>query len=771
MALKTVTASLPVGSGVTSVAASVEMPVWSSGGQIAGGEYPLTVNLTGGVATISGSIPGAAVGDPAPPTCTLRLMYNGAANPTRVTQFLPIETSSGTINLNQRLAAGKPVVGGQYTPPGGGATTLDGLTDVDTSDVTNGQALTYDSASSTWKPSTVAAGGSGPAIDDTTASTTKVYSSNKVKSLTDALGTRIDNLPNNPGGGGGGSARYVESTLARTAGPAGPLALTWKLTGQKRGVTMLDSRFVEAYDGFEADFGLYTRLTATPSSNPIGAYNTGTATISSGKMVFTGAGTGAGSQFRLLGPRKLRAPYAVVIADVTAWSAATVNNIARVGLYCDANNYLEFSYDRSNGQATLVLVLDTAHGIIGGPVSNKLVDVTMNTTAPARMALRLEGYDASIWMDFGDGWVPLGVTTTSTLWNPYSEAIISQFAYGIGAFQPPGFSLTMGAWRAGWPGAIGYRVPILVTWDDNTPYRAPDGRIYVTLVTAGLPHTNAYSGDAGHTGIYLMDPVTYALEEVGKHIYRYQGNLAGYQGTQITVMRDTGEMIYLTTTFGGPAVTTLRNAVGRTGADVLHGVHLLDVTELPLPLPSGTTGHYDGWLHWDGTQWWCGTGINAGAGAVQAGLYQSAGADLMGTWTLIGRDTTTTQVVEACKLTRINGALYWTFAHLSYCRVYNYADLSYVGNLNWDSSPYNGAANIPPHGMWYPLVRSDGKTVWQMVSSADVPWPTAGGFESEGTLLILEAVELSNGWEAPYRVPTGPGPSAPGPVPALAAIR
>ena len=47
-----------------------------------------------------------------------------------------------------------------------GATTLDGLTDVDTTGKQNGDTLVYDSTSGTWKPGTISGGSSGSFIDN-----------------------------------------------------------------------------------------------------------------------------------------------------------------------------------------------------------------------------------------------------------------------------------------------------------------------------------------------------------------------------------------------------------------------------------------------------------------------------------------------------------------------------------------------------------------------------------------------------------------------------
>ncbi len=579
--------------------------------------------------------------------------------------------------------------------------------------------------------------------------------------------TDIEQNPGNPSTPGGPSARYVESTLARTAGPTDPLALTWALKAKRRDLVLLDDRFVEEGEDFLADTGLYTRLTATPTSDAVGDYNNGTITLGGGKLVLTGAGNG--TQFRLMGTRTLRAPYAAVIVQVSTWSGATENNIARAGLYADANNYLELSVDKAAGSYSVVLKLDAAHS--GGPArSQTVLNGALTVTGAMRFALRLDGASVSVWAHTGDGWAPLAVTGTGGLWNPFDEAVITQFRFGLGGFQPAGSALTLGGWRAGTPGPVGYRVPIIVTWDDGVPYRAPDGRLYVTLVNAGLPATPTDAADAGHTGIYLLDLSTFQLEEVGKHFYRFGGGVAGYQGTQIVVMRDTGEMVTLVTTYGGPAQkVALRNIVGRTRADVLHGVHVLSMTAIPLPNGALT---YDGWLDldFDGTHWWLGTGVVVTPGNVQAALFRSNSADLLGGWTLVNQDTSTGFVVEACKCKSVNGIKYWVFASTNGVRVYTHDTLTYLGNDTWDSTAFAGSPPTPPHAMDTAIARSDGMTTYLRLSSANVPLAGIGGFESEGTLIVLTANERPTGWEHPYRTPVGVAPGAARTIPPLAPL-
>lgn len=69
---------------------------------------------------------------------------------------------------------------------GGGASDIDDLADVDITNPTNGQVLTYDGASQTWKNAAGGGGGGGAVIDDTTTALDKTWSSSKIDSELDA---------------------------------------------------------------------------------------------------------------------------------------------------------------------------------------------------------------------------------------------------------------------------------------------------------------------------------------------------------------------------------------------------------------------------------------------------------------------------------------------------------------------------------------------------------------------------------------------------------
>ena len=74
---------------------------------------------------------------------------------------MPTATNGQVLKFNgTKWVAGTDNAGQQ------GATTLDGLTDVDTTGKQNGDALVYDSTSGKWKPGTISGGGSGSFIDN-----------------------------------------------------------------------------------------------------------------------------------------------------------------------------------------------------------------------------------------------------------------------------------------------------------------------------------------------------------------------------------------------------------------------------------------------------------------------------------------------------------------------------------------------------------------------------------------------------------------------------
>lgn len=92
----------------------------------------------------------------------------GSVTATTVNGIVGLNDNDGVIQPNGTADAGTSnyAARADHVHAGGsGSTTLDGLTDVDTAGVTNGQALLYDSTSSTQKPGTVSATSSGDGLE------------------------------------------------------------------------------------------------------------------------------------------------------------------------------------------------------------------------------------------------------------------------------------------------------------------------------------------------------------------------------------------------------------------------------------------------------------------------------------------------------------------------------------------------------------------------------------------------------------------------------
>jgi hypothetical protein len=94
----------------------------------------------------------------------------GSVTATTVNGIIGLSSNDGDLLANGTADSGTSSYAARvdhvHPGTGGGATTLDGLTDVDTAGVTNGQALIYDSTSTSWKPGTVSSGSSnGDALE------------------------------------------------------------------------------------------------------------------------------------------------------------------------------------------------------------------------------------------------------------------------------------------------------------------------------------------------------------------------------------------------------------------------------------------------------------------------------------------------------------------------------------------------------------------------------------------------------------------------------
>ena len=127
---------------------------------------------------------------------------------------------------------------------------------------------------------------------------------------------------------------------------------------------------------------------------------------------------------------------------------------------------------------------------------------------------------------------------------------------------------------AGRFGQLGLRDVRLVTG-------APDGRVVLSATSAGPGFF-----DTAHTSLWELDPTTLGLTHLSDLFFRRPDRSGAYGDHATHVLRDGGEWLVATSTWGDfdRRRPTVGVTLARTTADLLGGTHLLDTAALPLPV-------------------------------------------------------------------------------------------------------------------------------------------------------------------------------------------
>jgi hypothetical protein len=185
----------------------------------------------------------------------------------------------------------------------------------------------------------------------------------------------------------------------------------------------------------------------------------------------------------------------------------------------------------------------------------------------------------------GDPAITRGLSQYVDLRDP---AVLAQYKYGFGV-RGDGGTIVLDGVEAGYWGRAGVRDPHVVTWADGTPY-IKENKLYLTLTNAGLDFFAT-----AHWGVYTLDLSNYsspdALEEVGKIFFKREENdpakevkVFGDHAGHI-VYEGKGNFLIGVSTWGDFTYRGVQVNYTRVKRDVLHGVHVLEATKLPLPPP------------------------------------------------------------------------------------------------------------------------------------------------------------------------------------------
>ncbi|WP_107766488.1 hypothetical protein [Nocardioides terrigena] len=225
------------------------------------------------------------------------------------------------------------------------------------------------------------------------------------------------------------------------------------------------------------------------------------------------------------------------------------------------------------------------------------------TEAPTELGLTLTGTHLTAWSREQGAWV---ARARRDLRDDVAVALLHDEAAlaGLQVELPARPSV------AGGFGQLGLRDLRLVSHADGTPL-LDEGDLWLSATSAGPGFF-----DSGHTSLWRLSPDTLELRHTGDLFFRRPDRPGVYGDHATHVVRDGDRWLVATSTWGDfeqPTTrasriepSTLRVTLASVDAsvDLLHGEHVLDATELPLPTDGFTSvAVWDPHLVRDGDRW------------------------------------------------------------------------------------------------------------------------------------------------------------------------
>jgi len=149
-----------------------------------------------------------------------------------------------------------------------------------------------------------------------------------------------------------------------------------------------------------------------------------------------------------------------------------------------------------------------------------------------------------------------------------------RWSFGVVAELPKNCSVTLSKALSALTCGTGQADPQVFQHKDGTPL-IKDSRLWVAFTTRGFEQI-----PDSYQGIYSIDLDSYELRLEGAIFFGDgDGLIHGYHATKIVYDDESGKFLVMTTTHGGNHTL----AWCETSADLLHGMHYLECTELDFP--------------------------------------------------------------------------------------------------------------------------------------------------------------------------------------------
>ena len=231
------------------------------------------------------------------------------------------------------------------------------------------------------------------------------------------------------------------------------------------------------------------------------------------------------------------------------------------------------------------------------------------TRRPAAIALTLTGTQLTVLTQEDGVWEARARHDLAGRVDVRDEAWLAGLHAGTGGTTSPTPGAGAGVFtqvRAGCFGQLGLRDVRVVTTSTGAPVHE-DGAVLLSATCAGPGFF-----DTAHTGLFALDVDTLELTHRSDLWFRRPDRPGAFGDHAVHVVREestAGAHAWLVATstwsdFHTELNPHVRATLARTSSDVTRGEHLLDTTELPLPIDGlGSVGVWDPHLLRDGDLW------------------------------------------------------------------------------------------------------------------------------------------------------------------------